>query len=350
MDYKKMYEDAQEALRKAMVEALGSADDEALKKVEHAKKVMEECQALMERDGSKAPVSKPAVENLSETQKFVKNLCEAVALGSTFSNKIPNEMANAIQRKKEEVAKLRGYCTVHKATGDYTVLIEGDDVTVAYVSEGSAISDSTPSVAPLKLAALKLAALVRVSNEYLADLASADVEAFLVEKIGKAFAKKEDLEILSGSGSSAMTGIITTVGTSGNYTQASGTAPTWAEVKGIIETLAGYRDNAKLVMTRATGDAISLFTDSNGSYIFPQNVELKSILGCEIIYVDSMPSGYYMVGGDFSYYHILDRKDLEITTLRERYAEYDQTGIRAVERIDGAPALADAFCVYKTKA
>lgn len=294
--------------------------------------------------------------NLSEAAvKFGRSLVEAVSKGTTFNGLLPRDVAQQIQMKKEEICRVRGLCTVHQATGEYTVYVEGDGATVAYVSEGAGIGETSPTIAGVGLAALKLGALVKVSREYVEDL-GVDVMSYLVNVLSKAFAKKEDHEILFGAGTSSsktnMRGICsnTSIGT---VTAVATTTVTWEEVKQTIQKIGAYRNGATIVCSQAFLDICHSFKDGN-TYMFPQNQQIQSIMGIPVRVsgeFEAIDAGkVVMVVGDFSYYHILDRLGLEITTLNELYAANDQVGIRALERIDGDLALAAAFACLKTKA
>ena len=351
---KKMLEQVKSAMEKAFAKMLETSSDDDVKKYENLcaqldklNEQLKEAEALEERNGlfgnQKTPVGKQneaAGGKIDEGLEFVKSLREAVSKGSTFTGLIPRDVASAIQKRKAQIAKLRGYCTVHQATGDYTVYVEGDDVSVAYVGEGSAITESTPSIKPIGLSALKLGALIKVSSEYINDLA-VDVLGYLEEKIAKAFAEKEDTEILFGAGTSSSKTAIRGIDTNTEVekvTAASATAITWPEVKQVIQKLKEYRQNAVLVMNATTLDAIHEFKDGD-KYIFDQNTQISQIMGCRVVLCDKMPSAAagktVIIAGDFSYYHLMDRQDLTVKTLYELYAANDQVGITAIERIDG---------------
>lgn len=298
--------------------------------------------------------SKQEAAPLSEGVRWAQTVMEAVAVGSTYTGLIPTEVATQIQMKKETYSKYRQFCTVHMTTGSYAFAVEGDGVTVSYVAEGGAISDSTSSLTPVTLSAYKLAALVKISREAAADPAVSFLD-YIVTVIAKGFAKKEDAEILNGTGSAAghMTGLVPTVSAVAArvVTSAAGSASfTWAELKTFLQKIGDYQGSAHLVMNAATRDYIQEF--KNGSdYVFPQDKALADIWGMPII-IDSVnmeapaSAKNVILGGDLAYYHIADRQALEITTLTELYAASDQVGIRAVQRIDGKCALTDAFAVF----
>lgn len=350
---KKMLEQVRAAMEKAFAKMLETSSDDDVKRYENLcvqldklneqlkeAEALEEKNALFEKGKTSENNQGTPAEKLDEKAKFVSDLREAVSKGSTFTGLIPRDVASAIQTKKAQIAKLRGFCTVHQATGDYTVYVEGDDVSVAYVGEGSAITETTPSIKPIGLSALKLGALIKVSSEYINDLA-VDVLGYLTDKIARAFAEKEDSEILFGAGTSSSKTAIRGIDTNADVakvTAAATTAFTWTEVKKVIQELKAYRQNAILVMNSTTLDAIHEFKDGD-KYIFDQNTQISQIMGCRVVLCDKMPTAAagktVIIAGDFSYYHLMDRQDLSVKTLYELYAANDQVGITAIERIDG---------------
>jgi len=58
---------------------------------------------------------------------------------------------------------------------------------------------------------------------------------------------------------------------------------------------------------------------------------------------DTMPVAF----GDFNYYWIADRRDIRFRVLNELYAERDQIGFFATERIDGKLILPEAIKLLK---
>ena len=354
-----------EKIADAFSKMLETASDEDVRKyemlVKQSKELEEqikEAEALEEKEKLENEgnipegTNTPPKKKLSDREEFGKKLVEAVSLGTKFTGLLPRDVADNIQRKKEALARVRGYCTVHQATGDYTVYIEGDAATVAYVGENAAIGETNPSVDPLALAAFKLGALVKVSREFIEDL-GVDVMAYLEDVLAKAFAKKEDSEILFGAGTSssktAMRGVATGALSANTITAASSTTVTWDEVKKTIQALKAYRTNATLFCGQAFLDICHSFKDGD-TYMFPQGQPISQIYGVRVVVSDTFPAlasgAVAAVVGDFSYYHILDRQSLEITTLYELYAANDQVGIRAIERIDG-DFVKDAFAVLK---
>ncbi|MBI9095578.1 MAG: phage major capsid protein [Sphaerochaeta sp.] len=287
-------------------------------------------------------------------QKFLKAIRDAVSVGSTYTGLIPSTISSEIIKKRESFGKLRGRCRRISLGGDYTIAIDGDQVTAEYVGEAAQIPEKTPGMGKVTFTAYKLGVLVKVSEEFMADVA-VDAIAWLVENISRAFAKKEDTEILKGTGSgdSHITGILTSV-TGNAITTAAADAVTLDEIKRLIGSMKDYSTGAVLIMNSSTKTEISLLKDENGQYYFPPQTELTSIQGKEIITlddVDAMGAGKRaIVAANLSYYQIVDRQGMKLTVLNELYAETDEKGIKATERLDGNVLRPEAFRVLVCKA
>ena len=284
-----------------------------------------------------------------EEQKFLKAIRDAVSVGSTYTGLIPSTIASEIVKKRESYGKLRSRCRRITLSGDYTIAIDGDQVTAEYVGEGAKIAEKTPSLGKVSFTAYKLGVLVKVSEEFMADVA-VDAIAWLTENIARAFAKKEDSEILKGTGAgdSHITGILTVVQDDA-ITSALATEINLDEIKRLIGALGEYASGAVLIMNAATKTEISLLKDENGQYYFPPMAELTAIQGKEIITlddVDAMGAGKRaIIAANLNYYQLVDRQNMKLTVLNELYAETDEKGIKATERLDGNVLRSEAFKV-----
>lgn len=362
-EIKEMLEEAKKSVKTALKAMLDTSTDEAVKEYENKVRIVKELEKQLAEaetiDGMKGKPKLPETQrerpsSLTEEERtFVSNLREAVSKGNTFTGFLPRTVSAQIQAKKEKIAKLRGLCSVHKVTGDYTLYVAGDTVSVSYVGEGTQFTESNPSIKPVGLSALKLGCLIKVTNEFIDDL-GADVLAFITDECAKAFARKEDAEILFGTGTgsskTAIRGIVTNADPAKIIKATSASTITWKEVKETIQAIGAYRGTATIVCSQAFLDICHEFKDGS-TYMFPQNMEIKSLMGVPVVVSDAFPTlakqTAVMVVGDFSYYHLADRDSMEIVTLKERFAEMGQVGILAKERIDGDIALKDAFAVLK---
>jgi len=299
------------------------------------------------QDGSREKIT-------DEEKKFITAIRDAVAVGNTYTGLVPSTIASEIVKKRESYGKLRSRCRRITLSGDYTIAIDGDQVTAEYVGEGQKIPEKTPGLGKVTFTAYKLGVLVKVTEEFMADVA-VDAIAWLVENISRAFAKKEDTEILKGTGSgdSHITGILTVVETNA-ITSAAADVITLDEIKRLIGALGEYASGAVLIMNAATKTEISLLKDENGQYYFPPMAELTAIQGKEIITlddVDAIGAGKRaIIAANLSYYQLVDRQNMKMTVLNELYAETDEKGIKATERLDGNVLRPEAFAVLACKA
>lgn len=329
--------------------------EEEKARVAEEEKKQKEKEALDEKDKAKVPEGLRDVGRKisEESEKFLKDLREAVQLGTRFVGSLPTEMATTIQTKMEQLAGIYSRCTIHRASGDYVVVVESEVVTVSYTNESAAISETSPNLQPIKLSALKLSGLARISSEMLADLA-VDVMNWITTEFAKAFARQMEHEILLGPGTDGdktkIRGIITNA--TKTVTAASATAITWEEVKKTVQSIGAYRTGATIVVSQQIHDQIHSFKDGS-SYMFDQTRNVERIMGCPVLISDQMPAiaggKAALVVGNFAYYHIADRQDVTIRVLEERYAEYDQVGIKATKRVDG-DFVKGAFAVLNLKA
>lgn len=286
-----------------------------------------------------------------DVKKFIKHLQDAVSIGTTYTGLVPSSIAADIVRLRESFGKLRPRCRKITLAADYTIAIDADQVVVEYIDEAGEVPEKNPSLGTVSFTAYKLGALVKVSEEFLSDI-SVDVLGWLVENMARAFAKKEDIEIVVGTGAANkhLTGILTAV-TANAVTAVSPTEVTLDEVKQLIAALGDYKDGAILIMSPATKLAISLLKDSNKQYYFPIQNELKQIQGCDIVElgtVDNMAADKRsIIAANMNYYQIVDRSGMKITVLNELYAANDQKGLKGIERLDGNILTAGAFKVLK---
>lgn len=340
----KAYEEAFDAYQKAL-------DDKAKAEEEVVKE---------NRENGKNPVEgkeQKEKKDMNEGINWVTRLREAVTAGTTFSGLIPDTIATEIVAKKNQISKLRGYCSVISGIkGTFSFAVEGNGVTVSYRSEGAAYVESNPTVKPVTLTARNLTALVKITNEAL-DRPAVDALAYVENLIAKGFAEREDEEILHGTGStdSHITGIVTALEAASGAkitTAASATEITWAEVKSFLSSLKAYKANAIVVMSQATADLIQDFKDAAGHYIFQdQNADLARIKGVRVVIseaMDDIATGkVIMVAGDFSYYRIAEQAGMKIDIANELFRANGQKGVFADEYIDGNVALPDAFALFK---
>ena len=293
-----------------------------------------------------------------ESREWAKKVTEAIAVGDTYTSLIPAEISRLIVEKLNDYGRIYNRVTKHVVSGTYTFAVEGTEASVAYVAEAGSVTETTPALTPVTLSAYNLAALVKLSKEVVRDPA-VDFIDWVITALGKGFAKKLDAEILSGTGStySHITGILTALAAESDtpHIITDSTALgnfTWANLKKVLAKLGEYRNGGVLIMQQATADYIHEFKD-NSQYIFDQNRPLESIWGMPVIICSQMPAmgtdtNIPVLAANLAYYHVGIRQDIESQILNETYAANRQVGIVSDMRVDGKPALLDAFVALKT--
>lgn len=293
-----------------------------------------------------------------ESREWARKVVEAIAVGGTYTSLIPAEIATGIVEKLNDYGRIVGRVTRHNVSGTYTFAVEGTEASVAYVAEAGSVTETTPALSPVTLGAYNLAALVKLSKEVVNDPAVNFID-WVINAFGKAFAKKMDAEILAGTGSTNnhITGILTALAAESDTPHiitdsTSLGAFTWASLKSVMAKLGEYRNGGVLIMQQATADYIHEFKDGS-EYIFDQNRPLENIWGMQVVICSQMPAmgtdgNIPVLAANLSYYHMAIRQDTEVNILNELYAANRQIGMVADMRVDGKPALTDAFVALKT--
>ena len=351
----------QKACFDAMIETM---TDENVAAYKAATKVLNEMEnQIAEEDKKTAKVPEIVKDKVvtgttyeEQAVQFMTNLREAVAVGSDYTGLVPSAIAAEIVRKRESFGKFRPLARKMSFAGDYTVAIDGDQATASYATEAEnlATKESTPTLNLVTFSAYKLVALVKVSNEFLEDLA-VDAMGWLTDNIARAFAKKEDAETLNGLGSDSnnIEGILTKVTTDGDETAEGLTYFTLGDVKDLIGALGEYKDGAVLVMHPTTKTFIKKMQDSNKQFYFPIQTDVTEIEGCKIVLssdmeeIDDGAGARVILAANMNYYQLVDRKNMNVKVLNELLALNDQKAILGIERVDGKVLLTDAFKVLK---
>lgn len=363
----KMREQLNKKVEEAFAKFMETAADEDVKAytnlTEQLNKINEQISAIeaeeLKKQGKKpVEVEEKNQKYTKESRDWAKKVVEAIAVGGTYTSLIPAEIATGIVEKLNDYGRIVGKVTRHNVSGTYTFAVEGTEASVAYVAEAGSVTETTPALNPVTLGAYNLAALVKLSKEVVNDPAVNFID-WVINALGKAFAKKMDAEILAGTGStySHITGILTALAAESDTphiitdSTASGNF-TWANLKKVLAKLGEYRNGGVLIMQQATADYIHEFKD-DGKYLFDQNQPLSNIWGMPVVICSQMPAmgtdgNIPVLAANLSYYHVAVRQDVEVNILNELYAANRQIGMVADMRVDGKPALLDAFVALKT--
>ena len=276
------------------------------------------------------------------------------ATGGVFT---PQELTNAIIDLRETFGLARRECRVVPMTsGSQLIPRRAGGVTARAIGENTEILKSDATFNQVELNPRKWGALTLIANE-LAEDAVIDMADWVAQEMAYAFSEAEDDALFNGDGTSTFHGIngirnkiidgTHTAGavdaTSGDVAFADILGADLAALTGVIPSWAVA--NAKWYIS-SQGYALSMLTlleasGGNTMQTVAAGVGLQ-YLGYPIVLAPKMPttSGsqdneVMVVFGDMRQAVTFgDRSGFRMSVLRERYAEFDQTGIVATERMD----------------
>ena len=286
--------------------------------------------------------------------------------GSEGGFLVPDEFERQLIQALEDNNVMRSLGHVIRTTsGVRTIPVAMDNGEASWVEEGNAITGTDPSFAVQTLSSYKLADLIKVTNELLSDSAF-DIGAYIAQRFGARFGNAEEKAFISGKGPSLNpavtpsepTGILTTLSTP-SVSTADASTISFDDLFSLYYALkAPYRRNANFLCSDSVMLRLMTLKDGRGDYLWKPSLEVgkpDTLLGRPIYTSVYMPGltgtaatdegKQVVLFGDFSYYWIADRQNRTLTRLPERYAEYDQTGFRATQRVDGKLILPEAMKV-----
>lgn len=302
-----------------------------------------------------------------EAQRWCAEHMDVRALAGGISSKggvlVPDEMADAMIDLREKYGVARMLCDVWEMNSD-TLMVPrwAGDVTAYFVGENDEITASDPDFDGVQLVARKLAALTKIPEELIED---ANAAIMLADRVASnmawAFAKKEDECFIDGDGTSTYGGIVGLRPKLIDGTHTAGAIDAAAGIDTLPEVTAADLDNVRAALPEFAdegGDGPVWLMSKAAKNLGPDAITraaggntmetlggrpMPAYLGDQIVTSQAMPKGTstdysnvaMMLYGNFRMGASLgSRRDFRIKVLEERYAEYDQIGIKATERFD----------------
>lgn len=222
---------------------------------------------------------------------------------------IPESTANEIIKKMYEVAPILQRCKIFHVPGNFKFAVEGTNSDAALHTENGSITAASDSLGSVSLTGYEIVKLVKASRAAVNMTINA-FEAYIVEIIAEAIARKIENYIFVGTGSSQPGGVAQGgKGTNGAYTAntdqvsvAAAATVAEADVINLYGMLAsGYERNAVWTMSKVTFFAYfyPLMNKSKNNLIEFANGKYY-IMGCEVYFTGSLAKGVAYLG-DFSY-------------------------------------------------
>jgi HK97 family phage major capsid protein len=247
-------------------------------------------------------------------------------------------------------------------------------VQVYWIGEGNTITNTQPAFGELKMVAKKMAALVPITSELLADTAIA-IANLLMTLFAQAIAKEEDRVVFSGNVSGAgdpFNGIMFDPDVNASVMASGATGFTDLDGDFLADVVASVSPatsgGARWYMHRTVFNVVrklhSLTYDgssksSDGGYIYsqPQGTDPGTIWGYPYTLVETMPSitdsavsTPFIVFGNLMHYYIADRQQMSVARSEHVGFAQDKIYLRVIQREAMAAAVPEAFTVVKTAA
>jgi HK97 family phage major capsid protein len=238
-----------------------------------------------------------------------------------------------------------------------------------WTGESQALTASDPTITTVTLSAYKVAKLIQVSSELLADTGF-DIVGYMAEHAGRNLGIAVDTAYVAGTGTTQPTGLVGSAGTATISVQAATGVgslvglPTSGAVVGadvLIQlyhsVIPQYRPRASFVMNDSTIMVVRKLKDTTGQYLWQPALvagQPDMILGRPVFADPHMPAIAASVSpilfGDFGGYFIRD-----VTPIRfERSDDFafgnDLVSFRAIYRTDGKQGDVNAIKAYATAA
>lgn len=265
---------------------------------------------------------------------------------------VPDEFERTLVEALADENVFRSMATsIKTASGDRKIPIVATTGTASWVDENAAIPESDTTFEQKTLFAYKLATMVKISEELLADSAF-NLEDYMAREFARRFAVAEEAAFCTGNGTGKPTGVFdSTKGASAGITAAKTDTFTADELIDLFYSLrAPYRSKAMWFMNDTTVKIVRKLKDSNGQYIWQPALTAgvpDMILGrpykTSVAAPEATTGNTAVLFGDFKYYWIADRKSRTIRRLNELFAVNGQVAFLGTERLDGCLILPEAI-------
>ena len=286
---------------------------------------------------TRAYVARPSVEELRDLTKGT-----ASSGGAT----VPTSFAGSLWAHLIETATVAGISTVlNTASGEN---LEIPTTTAhssgALIAENATVTESDPAFVKRTLSAYKYGVAIQVPSELLADT-GVDLEGYLAMQAGRAVGNALGVHLVTGTGSSQPSGVVTgaSAGVTGG-TGASGAFTADNLIDLYFSVIAPYRNSPKCawLMKDATLAAVRKLKDTTNQYLWQPSIQLgqpDTLLG-KPVYTDPNVaavalSAKSVVFGDFSTYYTRIAGGVRFERSDDFAFGTDQVTFRCLLRGDG---------------
>lgn len=312
-------------------------------------------------EGSKKPEHKKAFDHyIREGKSGMNDLGIEKKVLSSLSDPeggflVPDEFRAELIEKRRDLVFMRQMATVIQTSNQTIGFPTFDyDGGAEWTAENAQIAeeDVQNAFGKQNFTPHKLARILRMPMELTED-AAINVESLMTDHFARRFGEIEENAFINGDGVEKPLGLLQSGLSETNSTGAGVFAAD--DIFDLLYNIRGvYRANAAFLMHRNGVRTVRKFKDNDGQYLWQPSLQAgqpATLSGYPIqeseFFPDFVTSGSagdpLMIFGDFSFYWIVDRIDMSIQRLVERYAEFDQIGFKMRQRVDGAPVQKDPF-------
>lgn len=282
------------------------------------------------------------------------------ATGPAGGYLVPEEYVREVKDRITAQSVIRGAgATVYPmATDTLNIPRVSGGATAYWLGENTQIPAVDPTFAQVQLVAKVLAAMVKVSNQLLADSSGA-AEAAIRRDVAKTIALAEDLAFIQGSGAgNEPRGLLNTSNVNEVGLGVNGGTPTFDTVYDALYQVEKNDGVATAwIMHPRTKNTLRKIKDSQGHYIYTLSPSLKepdSLVGIPVFLTTQLPVNLtvgtstdcsHILLGQFDEAIIGERLGMEFAIDQSGTAfEYYQSWIRAISRLDFALRTPEVFC------
>ena len=305
----------------------------------------------MEQEAGRKEVEKTEEMTVEERESkqfvdFIRGLLEKRAnVNLTYGDNgaiIPKTIANKIVKKAYDMSSLLTDATKYNTKGSLIIPVyketSAKKLTMAYANEFVELESNIGTFDSVELANYLAGALAIISKSLVANT-DIDLENVVVNLLAETVANFMEKECLYGT-TQKVAGLS---GVTMGITTASATTITAEElIKLKNKVKKQFRNNAKWIMSPDTLTAIETLTDSNGRFLFREDMASDFdgyLLGYPVETSDNMVdigAGRTVIYfGDLSGLALKQKQDaLELNVLREKYATQHAVGINAWVEFD----------------
>ena len=248
---------------------------------------------------------------------------------------IPTTIANRILDTVKQIAPLYNLATKFNVKGKLDFPVAKKAIITAYATEFTALTSSNVGFDKRTLDGFLVGALSKVSVS-LINNSQFDIVSYVVNKVAESIALFLEKEIISGKGTTKMTGVL--VDTLVKAVNTVGDTPTADEfIATQVAVPQQYQAGAMWLVSNKTLLAMRKMKDENGRYFLQNDLTNGfgyTFLGKPVMVSDQMVDTN-VVYGDFSGYFVNIHEGSSIKVLNEKYADEHAVGVVAWLEVDG---------------